>query len=404
MAPKSLERSCYIYKDIWSSRNELLPEQVCISSGIKFWFDCHKCGHEYQQKPDGKTKGRRCPFCSNRKLCEDINCLSCLSRSCYVYKDIWSSRNCTESHKIFISSNTKYWFDCLNCGHDYEQVPTSKSAGKGCPYCSNKSRCGNLNCDFCLTNSCYIYRDIWSKKNDKQSKEVAISSGIKYWFKCNICNHEYNQSPDKKRFGRGCSFCSNQKLCGDISCSYCLAKSCYKYKEIWSIKNCKNPKEVFISSGIKYFFDCLDCGNEYIQQLDSKTRGSGCTFCINKTERKLADYLKENKIEFKKEFKINSKKRYDFFIQKFNLIIEIDGDQHFQQVSNWGNFEDTIENDIQKMKVALENGYSILRIYQPDIWLDKIDWKRCINDNLYIRKTPEITCRSSIPGIYNRHE
>lgn len=32
MAPKSLEKSCYVYRDIWSSRNEKLPEDVCISS------------------------------------------------------------------------------------------------------------------------------------------------------------------------------------------------------------------------------------------------------------------------------------------------------------------------------------------------------------------------------------
>lgn len=28
MAPKSLEKSCYVYRDIWSPRNELLPEDL----------------------------------------------------------------------------------------------------------------------------------------------------------------------------------------------------------------------------------------------------------------------------------------------------------------------------------------------------------------------------------------
>ncbi len=121
-------------------------------------------------------------------------------------------------------------------------------------------------------------------------------------------------------------------------------------------------------------------------------------------ERKVSDYLKEINIEFKKEFKINSKKRYDFFIKKFNLIIEVDGNHHFRQVRNWGNSGVNIENDIQKMEVALENGYSVLRIYQPDIWLDKIDWKKYINDNLYLRKSPDITCISSVPDIYSRHK
>ncbi len=43
------------------------------------------------------------------------------------------------------------------------------------------------------------------------------------------------------------------------------------------------------------------------------------------------------------------------------------------------------------MKIALENGYSILRIYQPDIWYDTIDWRQIIFDNMYIRIIPDIT-------------
>ena len=40
MAPKSIEKSCYIHRDIWSLKNDLNPEEVSISSRIKkFWFD-----------------------------------------------------------------------------------------------------------------------------------------------------------------------------------------------------------------------------------------------------------------------------------------------------------------------------------------------------------------------------
>jgi hypothetical protein len=55
------------------------------------------------------------------------------------------------------------------------------------------------------------------------------------------------------------------------------------------------------------------------------------------------------------------------------------------------------------MNVALKNGYSVLRIYQLDIWNDTIDWRQEILDNMYIRSKPEIICISSIPGIYNNH-
>lgn len=35
MAPKNLERSCNVYLSIWSSKNELRPEEVFISSNKK---------------------------------------------------------------------------------------------------------------------------------------------------------------------------------------------------------------------------------------------------------------------------------------------------------------------------------------------------------------------------------
>lgn len=42
MAPKSLERSCSIYADIWSLKNHKKPEEVAISSNKKYWFNCFK--------------------------------------------------------------------------------------------------------------------------------------------------------------------------------------------------------------------------------------------------------------------------------------------------------------------------------------------------------------------------
>jgi len=327
MTPKNLERSCHIYSSIWSSKNDLKPEEVAISSSKKYWFDCHNCGHNYQQSTDNKTKGKGCPFCSGHKICG--NCEICLSKSCNIYSSIWSSKNELKPEEVAISSGTKYWFDCPVCSHEYKQSPAKKTNGRGCPYCSNKKRCGK--CELCLQKSCNIYTDIWSSKNEHKSEEVAISCNKKYWFDCKICCHDYHQRP------------------GD------------------------------------------------------KTQGYGCPTCVNKTERKVADYLKEIDVKFKKEFKIDSNKRYDFLLQDYKLLIEVDGDQHFRQISNWQSCEENIENDIRKMKVAIENGYSILRIYQPDIFGDKIEWKKCISDNLYLRVIPAITCKSSAPYMYNRH-
>jgi very-short-patch-repair endonuclease len=65
---------------------------------------------------------------------------------------------------------------------------------------------------------------------------------------------------------------------------------------------------------------------------------------------------------------------YDFAIEDLNIIVEIDGEQHFAQISNWTSPEIQIEKDKYKMKCANENGFSVIRLLQIDIAKDKFDW------------------------------
>jgi very-short-patch-repair endonuclease len=324
-----------------------------------------------------------------------------IEKSCYIYRDTWSSKNDILPELVSISSNKKYWFNCFVCSHEYEQSPLNKTSGNGCPYCANKLRCGE--CDKCLKNSCFIYKEEWSDKNKEKCEYVAISSGKKYWFNCLKCSHEYEQTPNKKLSGRGCPYCANQKRCGE--CERCLNNSCFRYKATWSDNNKEKCECVALNSNKKYWFNCLECSNEYEQSPGDKTnKGRGCPYCVNKTELKVTDFLKEQNIKFESQFKIkNIKKYYDFYLPDFDLILEIDGNQHFKQVSNWCCHEKTINNDIEKMKTGLENSLSFLRIYQPDIWGNKIDWKTTILKNLYKRTLPDISYVSSKTDIYNVH-
>jgi very-short-patch-repair endonuclease len=397
-----LEKSCFRYKDIWSDNNNQECEYVALQSHKKFIFNCDICSHEYYQRLDSKTnQGLGCPYCSNRKRCGD--CELCLKNSCFRYKDTWSDKNNQDCEKIALSCNKKFIFNCDICNHEYEQSPASKSSmGRGCPYCSNQKRCGE--CERCLENSCDRYKDIWSDKNNQECEYVALSSSKKFIFNCLKCIHEYEQSPANKSKGVGCPYCDNKSRCGD--CELCLKNSCFRYKDIWSDKNKDNCEKIAVSNGAKYFFNCLDCSHEYEQSPNNKTsKGQGCPYCVNKTELKVNDFLKEQNVKFKRQFKIkNIRKYYDFYLPDFNLILEIDGNQHFRQVSNWGCHKETTKNDIQKMQTGIENSISFLRIYQPDIFNDKIDWKTIILKNLYKRTLPDISYVSSKTDIYDSHQ
>lgn len=75
-------------------------------------------------------------------------------------------------------------------------------------------------------------------------------------------------------------------------------------------------------------------------------------------------------------------------MEDYKIIIELDGLQHFKQVSNWADPETTRKKDIYKMNQAIKNGYTIVRLLQDDIWKDKISWKKELKKYLYIQKKP----------------
>ena len=66
---------------------------------------------------------------------------------------------------------------------------------------------------------------------------------------------------------------------------------------------------------------------------------------------------------------------YDFGIIDSKVLIELDGDQHFRQVSNWNSPENTQLKDIEKINYAYENNYSLIHIYQKEVWDNSYDWK-----------------------------
>ena len=97
---------------------------------------------------------------------------------------------------------------------------------------------------------------------------------------------------------------------------------------------------------------------------------------------------------------------FDFAIEEFKIIIEIDGPQHFTQVSNWTSPEIQIEKDKYKILCANKNGFSVIRLLQNDILKDNFNWIEEINSNILKiineSKTQNIfICKNNEYGLLN---
>jgi len=81
---------------------------------------------------------------------------------------------------------------------------------------------------------------------------------------------------------------------------------------------------------------------------------------------------------------------FDFGVGK--ILIELDGEQHFVQISNWDAPENVQAKDIEKIQKCIVEGYSIIHISQLDVWFDKYDWKKVLQEEIALLTDSPSTC------------
>ena len=275
-----------------------------------------------------------------------------------------------------------------------------------------------MNCDVCFERSFASHPKAihWSYKNDKKPRHVfAKGDSEKYKFVCDICNHDFEMNCYSiTAKNTWCPYCANQKLCETKHCQTCFEKSFASNSKAvyWSIKNTKTPREVLCGSDMKIQFDCETCKDSFTTRLANVSNGQWCPNCKHKTERKLYEYLllqniqtiRQANFDWCKNEETGKHLPFDFVIEDKRIIIEVDGLQHFEQVSNWRSPEETQSRDLLKMKLAQENGYTVIRIFQEDVLYDSYDWKTQLMNALIQYDSPTCLYMSKDENRYCQYQ
>jgi len=437
--------------DCWNyEKNKKKPIDVAISSSTdKYWFKCDNCFHGFRKILSSISKSSTapqwCPYCCTpcNELCKDNNCSLCYANSFASYKGETSSKNliinCFNKQKnnctprnVIKGSNKKYWFNCIDCKHElYLILADITHNNSWCAYCSKPCQkiCTNEECKFCYNNSFASYNgktqngilkvSCWNseKNNNINPRNIIIGTPVKYWFKCDNCPHLFDKALSQIVKGNSwCRYCCNNSryLCDGVGCNVCYKKSFASITlkknnesiiDYWhNEKNANNTPRNTSKMGDKYIWFKCDKDDLHIWKTCIKniTRGNWCPFCKNKTEVIFQHWFHEKYSQYKLKHqpkydwcKNPDTGRYlpfDFAVDTLKLIIEVDGEQHFSQISNWQSHEDTFEYDKHKMELAMKNGYSIIRILQDDIWNNKNRWKDKFEKVFQSYKDPEVIC------------
>lgn len=247
---------------------------------------------------------------------------------------------------------------CKDCGHVWEAKPEKLVRGTGCPKCFIERRKTKI------TRTHEEFVDIMSKINPQiQIIGTYVRNKVKIKCKCSICEHEWETLPSNLIQGFGCPKCAATKRKEDFSKTH---------EEFIEEMKVKNPKVKiigkYINNRTKILCECITCGHVWSAEPGSllKAKGTGCPKCnFSKGENKIDEFLCRYNIcnipqkKFDDLIGIHGGKlSYDFYIPSFNLLIEYQGEQHYQPIK----FGKSIEYGKRRLKNQQMND-SIKREY-----------------------------------------
>ncbi|MES0397537.1 MAG: zinc-ribbon domain-containing protein [Syntrophobacteria bacterium] len=113
----------------------LTPQDVTPNSDKKAWWTCGS-GHEWKATISNRNRGRGCPCCAGRAVCDD-NCLQTVNPSLAAeWHPVENGR--LTPRDVTPGSSKRVWWQCRK-GHAWEAYIHSRSRGFGrCPYCRSR--------------------------------------------------------------------------------------------------------------------------------------------------------------------------------------------------------------------------------------------------------------------------
>ena len=220
-----------LYPDVareWhpTKNGDLTPSQVTAKNNQVVWwylpFDdpCTGKHHDFEWKTriDSRTaRGYSCPYLSGRAIWPGFNDLATR------YPDIAREWHPTKNgdltpDQVMPGAKTRAWwilsYDTPTGEHfDFEWNATVHSRvflKAGCPYLTGKAVWPGFND---LASAFPEIAREWSESRNAESPtEVHKSSSRKYWWKCDVCGHEWRATVSSRtRLGTHCPVCIKEK-------------------------------------------------------------------------------------------------------------------------------------------------------------------------------------------------
>lgn len=192
----------------WSEKNTIKPTEVTVGSHKKVIWKCEH-GHEWTATVKSRTiNNTGCPYCSHNKVLAGFNDLA--SQFPQIAAE-WSDRNYPLLPTIVTAfANSKAWWKCKDCGHEWYTLISTRSGGSKCPYCSGYTLLKGFN-DLATTHP--QIAEEWSEKNFPLTPEtVNHKSRLNVWWRCKTCGYEWKSVINARVKGTVCPVCADRAV------------------------------------------------------------------------------------------------------------------------------------------------------------------------------------------------
>ena len=168
-----------------------------------------------------------------------------------------------------------------------------------------KKLCVNEHCQLCFNRSLASYEskteignkkiDCWDdeKNGDLTPRNFPKSSHKIAYFKCDVCNHNFEYQIQYITRKNWCPYCNGSQLCGDKNCDICFNKSFASYssetetgkKKVDCWDDEKNGQLTSINvrkkSDRKAWYKCDKCNHNFEKIIKdvTKAKGQWCYYC-----------------------------------------------------------------------------------------------------------------------------
>jgi hypothetical protein len=191
----------------------LTPDTVSAGSARMIWWRCPEGDdHVWRAKPNNRSRGAGCPFCTNRRVSSKNN----LAASFPLVAAQWhpSKNGRTTPREVVAASSRVCWWRCsAHEAHEWRTSVRDRTRGQtGCPFCSQRRPSIERSLAECHPAIAAEWHP--TRNHDLSPREVTPGSARSVWWRCGARDgHTWRASvANRVRRSSGCPHCARRRL------------------------------------------------------------------------------------------------------------------------------------------------------------------------------------------------